>query len=263
MVSGEPEWVNELKEQIRQRQDPWVVLEGKQAVEAAVAGWWDVSGILAGENCEWEPPDWSGLELLRRPEVFFEDFASISSHGGVLGLAKLPDETANLAGLIAELDSDALVMVCPRLHDGLQVGLVIRNAAALGAKAVIFGREGVSPFEQVSVKASSGAIFRVPVRVADGGQILRCLKMAGFQLIGRAQEENSVPLDRLELDPGRHAVIIGAEGEGLGSFWKAACDSLVHVPMESGQDTLDPAAASSALLWEVGRRRRAQAENES
>jgi TrmH family RNA methyltransferase len=152
-------------------------------------------------------------------------------------------------------------MVCPRLYDGLQVGSIIRNAAALGAQAVMIGREGVSPFERRSVRASSGAVFRIPVRVADGGQILRCLKMAGFQLIGRAVGEECVSLDRLELEPGRHAVIVGDE-DGLGSFWKAACDSLVHIPMESGQDSLDPAAASSALLWELSRRRKEQAESE-
>lgn len=262
-MDGEPDWVDELKKQVLQRQDPWVVLEGRQAVEAAVAGWWDVSGILAAENCEWEPPEWSGLELLRRPRGVIEEVSGGGGEEGILGLARQPDETPNVAGLMEELDPDALVMVCPRLQMGAQVGSIIRNAAALGAKAVLLGREGVSPFEPCSVKASAGAIFRIPVRVADGGQILRCLKMAGFQLIGRAREEDSVPLDRLKLDPGRHAVIVGADDQGLGSFWKAACDSLVHVPTETGHDTLDSAAACSTLLWEMGRRRKEQAERES
>ena len=146
--------------------------------------------------------------------------------------------------------------------EGEQAGAIVKSAAALGAKAVIFGSEGVSPFERSSVRASSGAVFRVPVRVADAGQILRCLKTAGFQLFGGTVSAGSVPLARLEFDPGRMAVVIGSEDDGLGSFWKAACDSLVHVPVESGVDLLDPSAASAVFLWELNRRRMEQAECE-
>jgi tRNA G18 (ribose-2'-O)-methylase SpoU len=185
-----------------------------------------------------------------------------SLHGGVLGLTRQPDETADVAGLMTELDEDALIIVCPRLEDVGQVGSIIRNAAALGAKAVVFGREGASPFERGSVRASSGAIFRLPLRVADGGQILRCLKTAGFQLIGGTEGEKCVSLSRLELEPGRHALVVGSHVTGLGSFWKAACDTLVKVPSESNDETLDSAAASAVLLWEIARCRREQAENE-
>ncbi|MEP4079098.1 TrmH family RNA methyltransferase [Haloferula sp.] len=261
-MDGEQDWVKELKMQILRRQDPWVVLEGKDAVEAAVASWWDLSGILAGDGCEWEPPEWSGLELIRRPIEILEEISSDFAHQGVLGLAKQPDETADVAGLMGELEEDALVVICPRISDEAQAGAILRNAAALGAKAVIFGKEGVSPFERLAVRASSGAVFRVPVRVADGGQILRCLKMGGFQMIGRVVGEGAGSPSSLKLDPGRHALVVGSEDEGLGSFWKAACDSLVQIPAEQGLDPLDPSAASAVLLWELARRREELVESE-
>jgi tRNA G18 (ribose-2'-O)-methylase SpoU len=261
-VEDEPDWVRELRTQILVREDPWVVLEGRLAVEAAVAGWWDLAGILAAEGCDWNPPEWSGLELLRRPIEELDRLGSPDRHEGVLGLTKLPEETADVATLMKELDQDALVVVCPRLCCEEQAGAILKNAAVLGAKAVIFGREGVSPFERGSVRSSAGAIFRVPVRVADGGQILRCLKTAGFTLIGGSAGDGSVPLASLAIEPGRLAIVIGAESEGLGRFWQAACDFLTHVPVEADSGTLDPAATSAVLMWELARRRKEQAESE-
>ncbi|MFC7336857.1 TrmH family RNA methyltransferase [Haloferula chungangensis] len=261
-MDDEPDWVRELQKQITDREDPWVILEGRQAVEAAVAGWWDLAGILAGENCDWEPPVWSGLELHRRPIAELDRLVGPENHEGVLGLTKLPDETADVAGLMKEMDEDALVVVCPRLHSEEQVGSILKNAAALGAQAVIFGREGVSPFERGAVRASAGAVFRLPVRVADGGQILRCLKTAGFTMIGGAAGEGSVSLESLEIEPGRLAIVLGAEVEGLGRFWNLACDSLAHVPVETGSAVLDPAATSAVFMWELARRRKEQAESD-
>lgn len=259
-MDSEPDWVTELRAQVRRRRDPWVVLEGRHAVEAAVAGWWDLAGILAGDGCEWEPPEWSGLELLRIPGTVLESVAGDRFHRGVIGLAKLPGEIADVAGLMEEMESDALVVVCPRLADASNAGAIVRNAAALGAKAVIFGQEGVSPFERKSVRASGGALFRVPVRVADGGQILRCLKTAGFQMLGTAVGEGTQAIESVEIEPGRVAVVIGPEADGLGSFWRMACDDLVHLPMNSSMDSLNAAAASAVFLWEIGRRRREAAE---
>ncbi|MGB6223528.1 TrmH family RNA methyltransferase [Haloferula sp.] len=259
-VDADPDWINELKSQIHQREDPWVVLEGRAAVEAAVAGWWDLKGILASEACGWEPPLWSGLELLKRPHDTLEAFANSAHHGGVIALARQPDETGNVAGLMAELESDALVVVCPSLVEPTTAGEIIRNAAALGAKAVIFGREGASPFDQRAVKASAGALFRIPVRVADGGQALRCLKGAGFQLIGAEAGAGTKPVDSAEIEPGRIALVLGSEDGGLGPFWKAACDELLHLPTPKAMDSLGVSAASAVLLWEIARLRQGESE---
>ena len=248
------EWLEELRMQIRERRDPWVVLEGRQAVEGALGGWWDVAGVLAGEECSWLPPDWSGLDLLRKSREEIKEIAGDAFDHGVLGLARQPEETADVASLLGELSADAMIVVCPMLSDAGTVGAVIRSAAALGAEAVIFGAEGISPFERRAVQSSAGALFRLPVRVADGGQVMRCLKAGRFAMIGAANDGDAADLPADESTEGRVALIIGSESGGLGSFWEAACDVRVRVPA-SGLDSLDAAAASAVLLWELRRMR--------
>lgn len=254
------DWIEQLRLQIRRREDPWVVLEGRHAVEGALGGWWDVTGVLAGEESEWTPPDWSGLDALRWPRHEIEELAGYAFHRGVLGLARQPEETGDVASLFAELPADALIVVCPALADAANAGAVLRNAAALGAEAVIFGSEGVSPFERKAVRASAGALFRIPVRVADGGQVLRCLKAGGFSMVGACCGNDVPDLNTYETPVDRLALVIGSEADGLSPFWEAACDALVRVPMASGMDSLNAAAASAVLLWELQRLRATEAE---
>lgn len=249
------EWLAELKRQMDQREDPWVVLEGRHAVEAAMTNWWDIVGVLAAEHTEWSPPDWSGLVVLKKERRFLEETAGYRFHRGVIGLAKQPEEVPQVQALMDELGPEATVVVCPRLADAANVGAIIRNAAALGAEGVILGAEGASPFDRKAVRASSGAVFRVPVRIADAGQILRCLKAAGFYLIGTSGGEEATELDETDEIEGRVALVIGSEADGLGSFWMKACDQLVRIPMQAGVESLNAAAASAVCLWELRRRR--------
>lgn len=258
---NEVDWINELQLQLKQRTDPWVVLEGRHAVEAAMGGWWDIVGILAADHCEWEPPEWSGLVVVRQDQGSLEATAGYRFHHGVLGLARQPEEVADVQGLMSELEAAATIVVCPRLADASHVGAVMRNAAALGADAVVFGSEGASPFERKAVRASNGALFRVPVRVADAGQILRCLKSSGFTLLGTSGSPKATPLTEVAAVEGRVALVIGSEAEGLGSFWMKACDNLVRIPMETGMDTLNESAASAVCLWELQRLREAGLED--
>lgn len=239
-----------------------MVLEGRHVVEAAVNGWWDVKLVVAAEDSEWDLPGWSGLEVRRLPRREIEEIAGYPFHRGVIGLARQPEEARDVAGLMEELDDDALIVVCPRLNDAANVGAVVRNAAALGAQAVLFGAEGASPFDRKAVRSSSGGLFRIPVRVADGGQILRCLKSSGFCIVGTAPAEESVVLDESDWPDGRVAILFGSEDEGLGLFWEAACDHLVGIPMESGMDSLNVAASTAVCLWQAVSFRRATADED-
>ena len=253
------EWLEELHTQIRKRRDPWVVLEGRHAVEAAVAGWWDVHGVVASAESSWDLPGWSGLEVQRRSRQELEALAGYAFHRGVLGLARQPEETGDVAGLLEELSKEALIVVCPGLADAANAGAILRNAAALGAEAVLFGSDGVSPFERKAVRASGGALFRIPVRVADGGQMLRCLKAGGFRLVGTAAGKGNPAIHEVDWPAGRLALVFGAEDQGLGPFWSAACNRMVGIPMESGMDSLNVAASSAVCLWEIARQRSEQA----
>ena len=47
------------------------------------------------------------------------------------------------------------------------------------------------------------------------------------------------------------AIVIGNEGNGISSELLAACDGSVVIPMVPGTESLNAAAASTVLLWEL------------
>jgi len=200
---------------------PWVVLEGRTAVEAALAGWWEVAGVMMEESHPWEVPAWSGLEVRRMTAAGMADFGDPQRHGGVLGLAREPAETREVAAFCKALASDALLVVAPRLADPVLAGRLMRQAEFIGAAAVLFGAEGTSPFGPAAIEASGGAAFRLPVRIADGGQLLRSLKAAAVDLTGWEQAGGPAAAAP---GGGRRALVIGDPESGLGPFWRSACD---------------------------------------
>ena len=217
------DWQTTLREQLTDRQDPWVVLEGQGMVEAALAGWWEVTGVMISEAHSWQVPVWSGMEVARETPEEMDRLADASIHGGVLGLAKRPSETGEVATFLRSLDAEALVVVCPRLDHPAVVGDVIRLAAEYGAAGVLFGAEGVSPFHVEAVRVAGGALFQLPIRLADGGLLLRSLKAAGVELCGWEQAAFSGEA----VTSGRRALVMGDPEKGLGPFWRSACDRQV------------------------------------
>ncbi len=217
------DWQTTLRKQLTSRQDPWVVLEGQGMVEAALAGWWEVAGVMISEAHSWQVPVWSGMEVAREAPEKMNRLADVSIHGGVLGLARQPSETGEVATFLRSLDAEALVVVCPRLDHPTVAGEVIRLAADHGAAGVLFGAEGVSPFHVEAVRMAAGALFQLPIRVADGGLMLRSLKAAAVELCGWEQATFSGKA----VTTGRRALVMGDPEKGLGPFWRAACDRQV------------------------------------
>lgn len=220
----QPDWLTTLRASPDDRDEAWVVLEGRGMIEAALAGWWEVAGVLIAEEHPWEVPAWSGLEVIRGSRAELGELADPGRHAGVLGLAKRPSETAEVAVFMRALEPDALLVVCPRLTDPALAGMLLRQAAAHGATAVLFGAEGVSPFDPVAISSSEGEVFRLPVRVADGGQLLRSLKAAAVHLIGLEAGHETTALPS---SAGRRALVVGDPVNGLGPFWRMACDQRV------------------------------------
>ena len=215
----EPDWLEVLR--APDRAAPWVVLEGRPAVEAALAGWGEVAGVVIERDHPWEVPVWSGLEVHRTTSDGMVGMGCAERHRGVIGLARMPAETGEVAAFAKTLPGDALLLVVPRLSEPGQAGGLVRLALELGVAGLLFGAEGLSPFDPGLVEASGGAVFRLPVRVADGGQLLRSLKAAGVDLSG--WEEGASAISGAPAS-GRRALVVGDGAAGLGPFWRALCD---------------------------------------
>ncbi|MGN0075384.1 MAG: TrmH family RNA methyltransferase [Parafannyhessea sp.] len=146
------------------------------------------------------------------------------------------------------------VAVLEGLVDVSNLGAIFRNAAALGADAVILAPECADPLNRRSIRVSMGNVFVVPWAVAPRPwpeALLAQLGDGGFTTVAMALDERATRVDDPSLAAaGRLALFFGTEGTGLSRRVLDAVDRTVIIPMSRGVDSLNVAASSAVAFWE-------------
>ena len=75
---------------------------------------------------------------------------------------------------------------------------------------------------------------------------------AGFTIAAMALSNDSISISDPALKKAdKLAIVLGSEGPGLLPQTIAACDYVVKIPMSHGVDSLNVAAASAVVFWEL------------
>jgi len=133
------------------------------------------------------------------------------------------------------------------------LGTILRTAEACGAGGVIFIGERGDPFDPVTVRASMGGIFHLPLVRADSEQLRQWAQTHGILLAGLSPDAGRLWTD---LPPGPTAIIIGEERKGLSDRLRVVCDLTVRLPMAGRADSLNVGVAAGVMMYELGRRAR-------
>jgi tRNA G18 (ribose-2'-O)-methylase SpoU len=242
------------------------VAEGLHALEQLVASRYPAVSILAAEDRRAQVgplAEAAGVPCYLAAPRLLEEIAGFNVHRGVLALGRrLPDEDP--AGLLAGLPAAAPVVVTEGLNDHENLGALFRNAAALGAAAVLGDPATCDPLYRRCVRVSSGHALRVPwTRLAPWPDALAVVRSSGRRVLaltpdpaapaitsavgagggaGRALAGGPVPV----------AILVGAEGPGLSDAAMAAADALVRIPLAGGVDSLNVATAAAIALHRLG-----------
>lgn len=138
------------------------------------------------------------------------------------------------------------LVVLEAVDNPANVGAIIRNAAGLGWDGLILDHTSADPLARRSLRVAMGTAFALPhARTMSLADDLRALD--GVELYAMTPSPGSRPLD--EVTPGeRAAVLIGSERAGLSDDLLALATP-VMIPMHSGVDSLNAAAASAIACW--------------
>lgn len=141
------------------------------------------------------------------------------------------------------------------LLDGLQdpgnLGTILRTADAFAADGVILCEGCVDPASPKVVRATMGAVFRIPIVSLPLTEAAERVRALGLPLYATALAEDSVPLSSVPLS--RSAVIIGNEGRGVSGQALALCDQKIIIPMRGRAESLNASVAASIVLYEMTR----------
>ena len=168
-----------------------------------------------------------------------------------------PAECADLVAAAAAAGRPLLALV--EVADPGNVGTLVRTAEAAGCVGVVLVGNCADPFNPKTVRATAGALFRVPVAPVADLTLLRDLAVRhGVRLVGTVGDVG-IPPEAASL-AGAAAIVVGGEAHGLSVESVAACDELVTIPMQGRVESLNAAVAGSVVAFESARQRRSVAE---
>jgi len=131
-----------------------------------------------------------------------------------------------------------------RVADPGNVGTLVRSADALGPAFVALSDGSADPAGPKAVRASMGAIFRVPVIAYEDAPGRRVALVA----------HGGKPLESVDLS-GPTTFVLGAEREGLPEEELARCDEQATVPLAAQAESLNVATAGAIALYARSRAR--------
>jgi len=140
-----------------------------------------------------------------------------------------------------------------RVQDPSNLGAASRTAEALGFSGIILSNESTDPYSPKSLRASMGALLRLPIIVTDDFlTTLSDYKNRGFKVSGTVVDSTATPINKVDFGQNEIAVI-GNEASGMTDAAKCLCDHLVTIPMAGRAESLNAGAAAAIVMWEMCR----------
>ena len=157
-----------------------------------------------------------------------------------------------------------LLLVLDAISDPGNLGTVMRSALAADVDEVLLAPGCADPLAPKVVRAGSGAHFHLPVRAQQSWeQIREALHGApAARQVLLAEAGATKPYDAFDLTQ-RTALIVGNEAHGVSQEAERLATDRLAIPMWNKVESLNAAIASSVILFEAARQRRASEQHKS
>lgn len=151
------------------------------------------------------------------------------------------------------ITSTSLILVAEGMEKPGNLGALLRVADGAGVAGLVLVDSTTDVFNPNSVRASTGALFTVPLARSSLGETAAWLGRAGARSVA-ADPRSASPLWAADLT-GCCAIWVGSEADGLTSQARGFADEVVAIPMAGRADSLNSSVAAAVLLYESVRQR--------
>lgn len=235
------------------------VVEGDKVVQRFLASPYPVESLLITE--EWlgriRPlldlrPDRVRVFVAPKPRI--EEVTGFGCYQAIkaVGRIALP---ATIETILDTAPRPRIFAALDGISNAENVGVIVRNAAALGIQALIVGETTCSPFLTRAIRTSMGTVFQLPAVESLGlVDALQQLRRSGVRSLAAHPEATDRPLPAVDLRSDC-CLVLGSEGFGISEEVLAVCDERLAVPMARQVDSLNVSSAAAVVFYEAWRQR--------
>jgi len=146
---------------------------------------------------------------------------------------------------------DRRVVALEAVDNPVNVGTVVRSAAALGWGGLLLDRTSADPLARRALRVSMGNSFALPFgRANDLVAVVEAARSAGTLVVALTPAASAMPLHAvLPAHRQRVMLVIGSERTGLSADLLAAASVHAAIPMATGVDSMNAAAAAAIACY--------------
>ncbi len=180
------------------------------------------------------------VRVIRVPGDVMESISPMASPQGAVFLCRLPEK--------APFRPVPGMLLLDGIQDPGNLGTILRTADALNVPVVLL--EGCADaYSHKVVRASMGAVFRVPVVSAAWVQVRDACMEAGIPIAVTALDDRAVDIRQAALS--KMALVIGSEGQGVRREILEGAGEKLIIPMNPHCESLNAAIAAAIVMWQM------------
>lgn len=224
------------------------VMEGLRLCRDAAQNGVTIAATLVTEKfMEDFPRDFEVIKTASRgwyavSESIMNILSDTPSPQGVLCVCEIPpfDSLPTKAGKYVLLEQVA---------DPSNLGAIARTAEAMGIDGLCISG-GCDPYHPKALRASMGALLRLPVYSGEMEELLSCMSALQVPTYAAVVKNADFPVGKVDFS-GPCGVVIGNEAGGITEKTAKACTCAITIPMAGRAESLNAAAAACVLIWEM------------
>jgi 23S rRNA (guanosine2251-2'-O)-methyltransferase len=156
---------------------------------------------------------------------------------------------------IYENGEDPFILILDHITDVRNFGAITRTAECTGVHAVIIPDKGAASINADSIKASAGALLKIPIcRSKSLLNTIKLLKDNGLQIISASEKSESIYNSITYNKP--IAIVMGSEEKGISEPLLKISDSLISIPVFGTIESLNVSVAAGVILYEIIRQKK-------
>lgn len=248
-----------LREASHRRSTGLLLIDGVKEIRQAILGGVEIEELFIEENSS---PVFDLLELQtnERSTASMKHLEELTTYVSLSVLEKLSFGNRNERLVaVAKQPSVALDRVVDHPHGLIlvidqaekpgNIGAMVRTADAVGASAVLLSDPVCEVWNPNAIRASLGALFRIPIAVGTSKSIIEWLLIRDYQTVA-ARVDGSVAYRPFAWSA-KNAIVVGSESSGLGPAWHHSKIIGMQLPMRGTVDSLNVSVTAAVLLYEA------------
>ena len=164
---------------------------------------------------------------------------------------KTPSKCLGVVKKLVPRDYQNRLLILDNIQDPGNLGTIIRSAIAFNIDTIVLGNTCVDLYNDKTIRASEGMLFKINILRKDLSTFLEDLKNNNYILYGTEVTGGKV-LNTVTFSQ-KCAIVIGSEGKGISPEIKKLITQNIYIPMSYQTESLNASVAASIIMYEMSK----------